>query len=250
MSSIKKFVQEFAELCDAEVTEEMTELAKKFYKSCQKTKKEPTEEKKEKKKPNSYILFCMGERQRFIDENEDKKPKEITQIMAASWKEEKSSNSELYQKYVDQYNSDDDEKPKKKAKKVESDGEVKEEKKKREPSAYNVFCSLERQVIKEEHPDMENKEYMTELGKRWKKLTAEQKAEYKGKDLSPKKDKKVPKVPPPPKKQKAQKEEVPDAPPEEEEVPDAPFDDEEVPDVPSDDEEVIKKPAKKTKKSN
>ena len=199
MALIKKFVEEFALLCDTDVTDEMTELAKKFYKASQKSKKEVEEKSdKEKKKPNSYILFCMGERKHFIEENPDKKPKEITQLMGASWTAEKTKNSDLYQQYTEEYkssSSDDEEKPKPKPKKekVEKSESEDEEagKKKRDLTSYNIFCSNERLNIKKEHPDMPSKEYMTELGKRWKELSQERKDAYKDGELSPKKVKEV-----------------------------------------------------------
>ena len=50
--------------------------------------------------------------------------------------------------------------------------------KKRGPSAYNVFCKSERAVVKQENPEMSAKDIMSELGKRWKALSDEEKAVY------------------------------------------------------------------------
>lgn len=50
--------------------------------------------------------------------------------------------------------------------------------KKRGPSAYNVFCKSERVVVKQENPEMSAKDIMSELGKRWKALSNEEKAVY------------------------------------------------------------------------
>ena len=52
--------------------------------------------------------------------------------------------------------------------------------KKRGPSAYNVFCKSERGVVKQENPEMSAKDIMSELGKRWKALSDQEKAVYSG----------------------------------------------------------------------
>ena len=57
--------------------------------------------------------------------------------------------------------------------------------KKRGPSAYNVFCKSQRTVVKQENPDMSAKDIMSELGKRWKALSDQEKSVYsEDKELS------------------------------------------------------------------
>lgn len=52
--------------------------------------------------------------------------------------------------------------------------------------SYMWFCQDKRQTVKEEMPELSNKMLLSELGKRWQLLTAEEKVEYE--DLA-KKDK-------------------------------------------------------------
>jgi hypothetical protein len=41
---------------------------------------------------------------------------------------------------------------------------------KKNKTAYNIFCSEERLKVKEDHPNLSNKDIFTEMGARWKKL--------------------------------------------------------------------------------
>jgi hypothetical protein len=65
------------------------------------------------------------------------------------------------------------EKPKKKAKKTE-DGE---EKKKREPTLYNLFVKDTMGVVKEENPEMSRQDLMREVGRMWKEKKGDVKEE-------------------------------------------------------------------------
>ena len=67
------------------------------------------------------------------------------------------------------------EKPKKKAKKTE-DGE---EKKKREPTLYNLFVKETMGVVKEENPEMSRQDLMREVGRLWKEKKGDVKEEEK-----------------------------------------------------------------------
>jgi hypothetical protein len=57
------------------------------------------------------------------------------------------------------------EKPKKKKVKKTEDGE---EKKKREPTLYNLFVKDTMSVVKEENPEMSRQDLMREVGRMWK----------------------------------------------------------------------------------
>ena len=57
------------------------------------------------------------------------------------------------------------EKPKKKKVKKTEDGE---EKKKREPTLYNLFVKDTMSVVKEENPEMSRQDLMREVGRVWK----------------------------------------------------------------------------------
>ena len=66
------------------------------------------------------------------------------------------------------------EKPKKKKVKKTEDGE---EKKKREPTAYNLFVKETMGVVKEENPEMSRQDLMREVGRMWKEKKGDVKEE-------------------------------------------------------------------------
>ena len=64
-------------------------------------------------------------------------------------------------------------KTKKKAKKEEGG----EEKKKREPTAYNLYVKATMGVVKEENPEMSRQDLMREVGRMWKEKKGDDKEE-------------------------------------------------------------------------
>ena len=66
------------------------------------------------------------------------------------------------------------EKPKKKKVKKTEDGE---EKKKREPTLYNLFVKDTMSVVKEENPEMSRQDLMREVGRMWKEKKGDVKEE-------------------------------------------------------------------------
>ena len=68
------------------------------------------------------------------------------------------------------------EKPKKKKVKKTEDGE---EKKKRAPTAYNLFVKDTMGVVKEENPEMSRQDLMREVGRLWKEKKGDVKEEEK-----------------------------------------------------------------------
>ena len=66
------------------------------------------------------------------------------------------------------------EKPKKKKVKKTEDGE---EKKKREPTLYNLFVKDTMGVVKEENPEMSRQDLMREVGRMWKEKKGDVKEE-------------------------------------------------------------------------
>ena len=66
------------------------------------------------------------------------------------------------------------EKPKKKKVKKTEDGE---EKKKREPTLYNLFVKDTMGVVKEENPEMSRQDLMREVGRLWKEKKGDVKEE-------------------------------------------------------------------------
>ena len=64
-------------------------------------------------------------------------------------------------------------KTKKKAKKEEGG----EEKKKREPTAYNLYVKATMGVVKEENPEMSRQDLMREVGRMWKEKKGDEEVE-------------------------------------------------------------------------
>ena len=208
MAVVNKFVEEIvAVLGDVEITEEMlkeiNKLAKKFYDGATKkagTKKAAKGAKKaddaEKRPPNGYMSFSKQVRELVKKANPDMDTKQLTAEIAKQWNEEKEADTETYQKYTQAASKEMEEYKKRKSEKSQksessgSDSESeKPEKKKRAPSAYNIFFSLK--YAEFTSSGMNPADAKKEISKVWGEMSPEQKDEYKGKDLSPKKTKKV-----------------------------------------------------------
>jgi len=208
MAVVNKFVEEIvAVLGDVEITEEMlkeiNKLAKKFYDGATKkagTKKAAKGAKKaddaEKRPPNGYMSFSKQVRELVKKANPDMDTKQLTAEIARQWNEEKEADTETYQKYTQAASKEMEEYKKRKSEKSQksessgSDSESeKPEKKKRAPSAYNIFFSLK--YAEFTSSGMNPADAKKEISKVWGEMSPEQKDEYKGKDLSPKKTKKV-----------------------------------------------------------
>ena len=210
ITTIKEFVHKVFTLLGDKVdakkhTDAMTALTIEFCNSIKEKKdaKEKKGVKKDAKKdgglkkpPNSYLLFSSAVRGLVKAANPDMKLTDVSKEIGKQWTEEKEANTETYQKYTkeaeqkkaeyktatsssDASSSDEEEKT------------AKTETKKRAPSAYNIFYSI---MYAELVSSMTSDEIRAQISSVWKKLTPEEKEEYKGKALSPKKDKKLPKV--------------------------------------------------------
>ena len=66
------------------------------------------------------------------------------------------------------------EKKARKTKKVKKDEEG-EDKKKREPTAYNLFVKETMSVVREENPEMSRQDLMREVGRMWKEKKGDEK---------------------------------------------------------------------------
>ena len=72
----------------------------------------------------------------------------------------------------------DDDKPKKKKSKKEKDSDEEvEPKKKREPTAYNLFVKEQMSIVKEEFPELNRQDLMRKIGEMWKAQKGEAKDE-------------------------------------------------------------------------
>lgn len=201
--AVVKFVEDIVSLLGLtkEKTKELTKLAKKFYdtvkaeKAGAKKAKGAKKSDSDVKRPlNAYLSFSGDVRKQVKEVNPSMNPKELTSEIAKQWNEEKEANTETYQKYADQAAKDLEEYKKTKSEKSESEAgsgtesdSEKPEKKKRAPSAYNVFYSLKYAEFSSK--GMSAADAKKEISEVWGKLTPEEKEEYKGKELSPKKTK-------------------------------------------------------------
>jgi hypothetical protein len=206
--AVAKFVKDIAAVFaekGIEVTEEtkadVTKLAKKFHDDAAK-KAGAKKAKGDKKSPshvkkplNAYLSFSGEVREKVKAAHPEMDAKQLTAEIAAQWMKEKKGNTEIYQKYTEKAAEDAEKYKQAKSEKSETENESdgsesesdKSQKKKRAPSAYNVFYSLKYAEFSSN--GMSAADAKKEISKVWGQLTPEQKEEYKGKDLSPKKTK-------------------------------------------------------------
>ena len=142
---------------------------------------------------NGYMIFSMEVRSLVKQANPEMTAKEITSEIAKQWKEEKEADTETYQKYAKMAEKASEKYKEEKSifnescddqKHAETETE-KPEKKKRAPSAYNIFYSIKHEELSASGKN--NGEIMKEIGALWKEMSAEEKEEYKGKALPEKK---------------------------------------------------------------
>ncbi len=168
-------------------SEEVSKLLSVANSTRGKRKKDPNAPKKGK---TGYLFFCMEQRKRLKAENSQLSATEVTKHLAKEWanvsEKDKKKYLDLAEKDTARYN-----------KEMESytppaDTEVTETKRtraqkkertgpKRPLSAYMYFCADMREVIKTENPEMTGKEVPSELGRRWKALSDEEKKPYEEK---------------------------------------------------------------------
>ena len=86
--------------------------------------------------------------------------------------------TEVYHQIISDKPKKTDDKPKKKKSKKEknSDDEV-EPKKKRQPTAYNLFVKEQMTIVKEKFPDLNRQDLMRKIGELWKAQKGEVKDE-------------------------------------------------------------------------
>jgi hypothetical protein len=77
--------------------------------------------------------------------------------------------TEVYRQITSDKPKKTDDKPKKKKSKKEKDSdEEAEPKKKREPTAYNLFVKEQMSIVKDEFPDLNRQDLMRKVGEMWK----------------------------------------------------------------------------------
>ena len=154
----------------------------------------PTSErrKKDKNAPTrpltAYICFCTKNRPRVKEENKDANGKELITLLAGEWKkltdkEKKpyvtmaSKDKKRYEKemasYVPPQETGAPEEKKTRKRKEKDPNQPK-----RAISAYLFFSQEKRPEVKEEFPNLANKEVFSKLGAMWKALSEKDRAPY------------------------------------------------------------------------
>jgi hypothetical protein len=108
---------------------------------------------------SAYLFFCEDKRKEILEKNPGIKPNKVMILFGESWRklseEEKAPYVEKAIKDKVRYSEY-----------LETNKNV--NKKQIRPSAYNLFCSDERKLIKDQNPNMQASDIRHELGKRWK----------------------------------------------------------------------------------
>ena len=171
--------------------------------SKEKTKK--TKKTKDKNAPkgakSGYILFCSDERSQVKEDMPTIDSKEVLAELGKRWKQLKDEDAARYNEYQKMAEKDkirfktemENYVP---GEEVEKDNKETKEKKKKDKnapkgakSAYILFCSEERAQVKKDMPDIDSKNVLTELGKRWKVLKENDEDRYNEFQVMAEKDK-------------------------------------------------------------
>jgi len=113
---------------------------------------------KQKKKPSSYILFSLDEREKLKKQDPSiTKRNEVSKVISTKWKEIKEQQTEEYKKYV---------------KLAEQPSSIEVNK------PFKKFSASNRDKIKSKHSDKNAFEITTILKKQWFTLTEEERKSY------------------------------------------------------------------------
>ena len=167
-----------------------------------KTKKTKTKDKNAPKGAKSaYILFCSEERAQVKEDMPNIDSKEVLAELGKRWKTLKDDDEDRYNEFQKMAEKDkvrfktemENYVP---GEEVEKDNKETKEKKKKDKnapkgakSAYILFCSEERAQVKKDMPDIDSKNVLTELGKRWKVLKENDEDRYNEFQVMAEKDK-------------------------------------------------------------
>jgi hypothetical protein len=158
--------------------------------------KEKVKKLKDKEAPkrgkSSYIFFCIENRQKVKDKNDELSAKDITKELGSIWRELTDKSKKVYEKHAIEDKERYIEEMKGYVRPSHLDiGVVLKNKKRKGPkrglSSYIYFCKEQRPIVKENNNNMSAKEITTELGRLWKLLSDADKKPF---EKSAKKDKK------------------------------------------------------------
>ena len=190
--NVSKFVLEFLEqhkngdlneLWNSKSTQ--TSLKKMFNK--ENKKKDPLKPKRVK---SSYLIFCDSERKVIKNENPTLSTKDITCELGRRWKIIKTDKKK-YKKYEELATKDKERYMSEMKKYKPSEGfEIKKGSNKdpntpkRCKSAYLFFCNSVRNDIKQNNPELSNKDITKEMGRLWKIIKTDKKKYKKYEELA------------------------------------------------------------------
>jgi high mobility group protein B2 len=173
-------VKEYQKMAEEDKVRFQKEMENYVPGEVEETKEKKTRKKKDKNAPkgskSAYIIFCTEERPQVKEDIPNISAKEVLAELGKRWKALKDEDKIKYQEMADE------DKVRFKAEmenyvpgEVEDTKEkVKRKKDKNAPkgarSAYILFCADERDQIKEDMPDINAKDVLAELGKRWKEF--------------------------------------------------------------------------------
>jgi hypothetical protein len=126
-----------------------------------------------KRSKTSYIFFCLEHRDHIKKNNPDISAKDIIKELGTMWR---NTPDDKKQKYLKMAEND----------KERYSGELSDyvptitetQAPKRSLTSYIFFCKEQRNLLKEQQPNLSTKDLTTELGKRWKSLSDDQKLPY------------------------------------------------------------------------
>lgn len=151
------------------------DLEKIFSKqTVEKKVKDPNAPKRGK---SSYIFFCVEYREKIKKSHPDMDAKDIIKELGQAWRqlpnEKKQKYEQMASKDKERYSSESkDYTPPAHVEKKKQDGP------KKGKSSYIFFCQEQREVVKQDYPDMKPKEITAKLGELWNGLSDEDKKPY------------------------------------------------------------------------
>ena len=147
--------------------------------SSRKRLKDPNAPKRGK---SSYIFFCVDNREKIKKNNPEMSAKDIIKELGRVWRD---TSDEKKQKYIKLSEDDKERYSGEISEYVPPENFANDKKKKdkrvgpkRSLTSYIFFCKEKRAFLKEKQPNLSTKDITSELGKKWKALSDEQKTPY------------------------------------------------------------------------
>ena len=129
-----------------------------------------------KRGKTSYIFFCLEHRDHIKKKNPDMSAKDIIKELGTLWR---NTPNDKKQKYVKMAESDKERYSGELTDYVPAHTDHSEQKlPKRSLTSYIFFCKEQRNLLKDQQTTLSTKDITTELGKKWKALSDEQKSPY------------------------------------------------------------------------